>query len=502
MWRSPADWTEKAAGRPPVAKGRALLFGLCLGFILAWAPGIFLVLTLALLACAWIRRFASEEDRRFLYGVFLVSLGIRGLAAVLNQWFLVETVRVPLLGPDGERYSAGAWYISRLVSGLQFERLFSAEFHHLYPNSIQYFDYADFVFRFQGRHLPPLGYHATGLFTYGIAVLYSLLGYAPVALKWLNGFQGGLLPLLAFGLGKRLFGSRTAGRISAVLLALHPFLLVWSITALKDPLLILAAMFFLYAVMRCLSGEWVWLWGVLAGGVGATLFGTWTGPLFGITLGVGMLGWAVARFWRTTRWMVGGTAILLIAGWVYAGPWAGGLSADWAMRWKDRYAERYEDPQPSRYRIFPDSVYGEGHRGKLVKRPFTPGEFFYGVVLGIAHFLFLPYPCCANGWHQTLASVLMLFWYALLPFAVLGYLHGWRKNAGAAWFLGIFAAGVSFIIALNSVVVWTMTRHRDLVSPLFLIWAGGGLGWAWSKVARSGKGTEQGRFHGERGESS
>ena len=463
---------------------RKVLIGVALGFFLAWRPGAFLLMTLTLLTCGLIRRFVDEEDRRFIVCIFFFSLGARILLCALNHYFWIETVQDPFLGPDGERYSTGGWYISQIISGTRFERLFSEEFHRAFPNAIKFLDYIDFVFRFHGKFLPALSHHAIGYFSYAIAFLYSMIGYSPLILKWLNGFLGALFPVIAYGLGKAMFDSRPVGRIAAVLLALHPSLMIWSATALKDPVIIGSALLFLYALMRFLAGGWIWSLGVLAGGMGMMLFRPWTEFIVWGALGFGALGWMVARFWRFTRWIAAGTGIALLVGLVYQFSAAKNFSAEVAFRWKNSYAQRLQDPGPSNYLIFPASAYGEARIGRIVGRPLSSRELLHGVVFGIANFLFLPYPCCAEGGALALASVVFLFWSALLVFGLLGYLQSWRENPVGAWFLGFFGASASLAIALNSFDVGTLIRHRDLVTPLFLVWAAGGLGWVGPKIRR------------------
>ncbi|MDP7384641.1 MAG: hypothetical protein QF593_01270, partial [Nitrospinota bacterium] len=363
---------------------RAILVGAPLGFLLAWRPGAFLLLTVTLLTCGLIRRFVDEEDRRFIVCIFFFSLGARILLGTLNHYFEIEIVQNPLLGPDGERYSTGGWYISQIISGTRFERLFSEEFHRLFPNAIKFLDYVDFVFRLHGNVLPALGHHAIGEFSYSIAFLYSIIGYSPLILKWLNGFLGGLLPLLAYGLGRAMFDGRAVGRIAAVLFALHPSLMIWSATALKEPVIIGSALLFLYALIRFLAGGWIWSLGVLAGGMGMTLFRPWTAFIVWGTLGLGTLGWAVARFWRVTRWIAAGAGIALLVLLVYQFPAAKNLSAEVVFQWKNSYAGRLQDPGPSSYLIFPASAYGEARIGRIVARPLSSKELLHGVVFGIA----------------------------------------------------------------------------------------------------------------------
>ncbi|MFQ5912335.1 MAG: glycosyltransferase family 39 protein [Nitrospinota bacterium] len=454
--------------------GRGLLLALPMGALLAWAPGAFFVLTLVLLTCGFLRRFAAEEDRRLLTVVFLASFGVRFVLAALYQFFGVEAVAVPVFAPDGERYSTAGWYISNILSGETFERLHAEEFRQLFPSSIKHLDYADIVHRFGGQYLPRLSY--LGPFTYGVAFFYSMVGYAPLAFKWVNGFMGSLLPLLAYGMGKAIF-SRRAGRMAAVLVALHPFLLAWSITALKDTPFIFSGSLFLYSLVGCLSGRWVWLLGLAAGAGGMVLLREWATVIFWLALGLGTFGGLVIYLLRMRRWVRGGVAAALVVGFILGYPAMKTRYEEAVSWWKLRYASLYGDPALTKYRILPKEVYDNGFR-----RPLSAGDQVHALAGSLSHFLYSPYPCCADGLDQAVSAALSLLWYALIPFVLLGYLRTWREKPLMAWYLGLFAAGAAILLGLLSTNVGTLIRHRDLLTPLVLVWAAGGLSPAWSRI--------------------
>ncbi len=476
---------------------RLLAIGLPLGFVLAWAPGTFFVSTLALLTCALIRRMAPRNDRRFLLILFLLALVTRFTLSWVYQMFFVEARLVSPLGPDGELYSAGGWYISSIIAGKRFVPLEPQEFQILFPKSLKHLDFQEIVYRFQGKYLPPLNYHATGFFTYAIAFFYSMVGYAPLAFKWFNGFLGSILPLLGYAIGGQLYGQR-AGRISAVLLALHPFLLLWSITALRDTVVILCVAVLVLSTIRILKGRWIWLLGWVGAGVGLYMMHWWIWPTFWASLGAGLLGILASRYRRMARWIGGGVAAAIVVGWVLYSPVvkAGydGIIAEFVKV----NAKRYGGAGAFRYQIFPPEVYQKGIRRSLnaTPHPFpihalkvipvARGELTWGLVMGLSHLTFLPFPCCAEGRWQALAIAAGVgIWYPLIPFMALGFLRSCAQVPRATIFLGSFTFAVILIIGATHTNVWVLVRHRDILSPLLLVWAGGGMAWVWTRLTEA-----------------
>ena len=102
--------------------------------------------------------------------------------------------------------------------------------------------------------------------------------------------------------------------------------------------------------------------------------------------------------------------------------------------------------------------------------------------MGMSHFAFLPFPCCLEGKRQIAAVVIQLVGYLLIPFAFLGLVRSIINSPPLGILLFVLFAGVSIPISILDANVWTLVRHRDLLTPLFIVLASGGLSAVWSRL--------------------
>ncbi len=485
-----------------------ILFALIISSVLAFLPGTFLVLTLVFFIVGFLLRFGNVEDSKFIVGIFLISFGIRFLFGTINELFFVQAKFSPFLGPDGERYSAGAWYISNVFAGVKMDfadvKLFLSQF----PASMKYVVYADFMSRYEGLHVPPLkGFHGTGWFTYGLAFLYHLVGYAPLALKWINGIFGSLLAVVVYFVGKKLFSVR-AGKIGGILIAFNPFLIMWSSTALRDPLEILLFSIIIYCLLFWLSGNWSGLIGLVGATIALEILKEGMGGFLGFLIGSVVLIWFGIKYWRFSRWILVGLSAVIIAISISSWP-APRTTFDTLLSRVVRFNIRREGGGgSSNFKIFPPSIYalyssaGYGMNpydvhlhlfgeksDKLIKLEKEmgmplPGRWgiLGGVFMGVSHFAFLPFPCCLEGKRQIAAVVIQLLGYLLIPFAFLGLARSIINSPPLGILLLVLFIGISIPISILDANVWTLVRHRDLLTPLFIVLAAGGLSAVWSQL--------------------
>lgn len=487
-----------------------LVFALVVGGVLAFFPGAFFILALVFFIIGLLRRFGKEEDRAFLVGIFLVAFGIRFLLGTINELFFVQANFSPLLGPDGERYSAGAWYISNVFSGAKMDFADVEIFLSQYPASMKYVVYADFMSRYEGLYVPPLkGFHGTGWYTYGLAFLYHLIGYAPFALKWLNGILGSLLAVTVYFIGKKLFSVR-AGIIGGILIAFNPFLIMWSSTSLRDPSEILLFSIVIYCLLVWLKGNKLGLVGLVGTIIVMEVLKAGMGLFLGLLLGVSIFVWLGLRYWRFARWVVAGLSVVIIVFVISTWP-TPKMAFDSLLSTVVRFNIRREGGGgASNFRIFPPSIYavyssaGYGMNPydvhmhlfgkkskKLLKLEKDMGAplpsrwgILKGVFIGLSHFAFLPFPCCLEGKRQIAAVGIQIVGYLLIPFAFLGLIRSFIDSPPLGALLLLIFIGISIPIGILDANVWTLVRHRDLLAPLFIILVAGGLSAVWSLVSK------------------
>ena len=88
-----------------------------------------------------------------------------------------------------------------------------------------------------------------GLYPYLIMLLYGAFGFVPLLPKLLNAVIAALSAVLIFEIGRRAF-SRPVALLAAVGVALIPSLVIWSIAALKEPMVLCAALVGLLCLQR------------------------------------------------------------------------------------------------------------------------------------------------------------------------------------------------------------------------------------------------------------
>lgn len=163
-----------------------------------------------------------QEDRQFLYKIFVGGYLLRILSAIFLYLMTCDRPRLPgFFIDDGWVHSANAIKIAeRLRFGLPVIGVPNAE---LWSESggIHYYDYIN-------------------------GGLYFLLGNNPLNMFFLNCFFGILASIFIYFIALTVFNRNTA-RLAAVLCAFWPSLILWSTQNLKEPLTILCVVLCFWA---------------------------------------------------------------------------------------------------------------------------------------------------------------------------------------------------------------------------------------------------------------
>jgi hypothetical protein len=121
------------------------------------------------------------------------------------------------------------------------------------------------------------------------------------------------------------------------------------------------------------------------------------------------------------------------------------------------------------------SAFGQGYDTSTLQ-----GALRY-LPVGLAFFLFAPFPWAIESVLQLATLPEVLLWYALVPFTVLG-LRDLRHRQYSA---GLLLVGVLAIVVSSYALVegnfGTAYRHRSQVLPLFFVFAGRGLASWWER---------------------
>jgi hypothetical protein len=392
------------------------------------------------LALVWFCFRAGE--REFLLTLFLVAFGVRVVGAIVSHFVLIYSGRGGFLLLDDRAYDKLGWTLARFWMGL-FPGIRDTD-QYLMVN-----------------------------YTYLVGAVYYILGHALLAAKMINVAFGALTGIVAYALGSEIF-NKPAGRISAILTAFFPSLLVWSVINLKDTLAVLVTLGIVFGLVRFARRHEWWALGltlaflfyvenlrpqvffILTWLLPVAFFFTdrsqWVRKLFlAIPLVVGVLALNVYTHNR--------------AGLNWLTPQA--LSqAEWA---------RYVAAREAETGIEDNADKPTKELGGILERNLTylPKGAFY-VLLG-------PTPWEARSALARAVIPEMLAWYCLLAAALVGLAVTFRQSWRDLVLPGSFAAAWVFALALYEGNTGNIFRHRSQFMPFIFLVSAVGLQWLWAR---------------------
>ncbi len=434
--------------------------GAALGTAAAFSPGGVFVLLLAAAVCAALRRWAAEEDRRFLVRLFLVSFVFRVLLSLaLDAGSVLAEGRPPVrLGP------AEYWELGIVDHTRAYLRMGDSDYY-----SQRGYCMAQYV---DGNREPVVlqriqeyGWNAYVLV---IGWFYSLFGFSPISVKWINCWIGSLHVLAAFFLAKSCF-QRTIARWAAWLTALFPTLVLWSATNLKEPLfMLLTALAFL--LLKSIQSEHPLRRRLLDGVLFLVTF-----YLFG-RLGREEFVLSLAACWAAVFFL----GVCVRRRWIAAVLLASAALAVLAPPFLEKTARKavyrhvnYVVGTGMVYRYLPDQFYP-------VAAQVPMSVVVRGIPKAIGHYLLEPFPSRSGDWSAVLLTPQMILWYFLLPFALIGIGAGLRWNMWNCGFLVFVLLAWVLMGALSSANIGTIIRLRDMVTQILLLFAAVGF-WVFAR---------------------
>jgi len=186
----------------------------------------FLIIFVGLLLGAVIILIDSPREFNTIFFLFIAGFSIRILLSVFlySAMSIIGKDEGFFIG-DGCNYSLNGWVISRLWEvGVHVSK-------------------ADFVSRFGSASGTVSNYDFLNAF------IYSISGYSPVSLFFVNCLAGSIPIILIFIISKNIFNKEVA-LVSSALCAFWPSFILWSSQNLKDPLTNLGIIGFLYFLIK------------------------------------------------------------------------------------------------------------------------------------------------------------------------------------------------------------------------------------------------------------
>ncbi|MEP6706405.1 MAG: glycosyltransferase family 39 protein [Pyrinomonadaceae bacterium] len=166
-------------------------------------PAVVLCLPFALIAGCAIWRF--ERRNEFLLRLFAAGLCVRVVIATLINYFQGQT----FFGGDADTYDLFGFALNQQWHG---------------GGAI----YQNLVTQFTG-----IGGSGWGML-YFVASIYEIVGRNPLAIQLVNTVIGAATPVIIFHIAQHIFDNTRVARVSAILVAFYPSIVLWSAQALKD----------------------------------------------------------------------------------------------------------------------------------------------------------------------------------------------------------------------------------------------------------------------------
>lgn len=423
---------------------RPLIAGLALAAAITASPLTVIALPLAFVAIRLASRDLPESERRSLTALLWIALAAR--VAAIAALFLIglpghSDVSVGGLSGDD------AYYFGRAIRARDLILGFAA-------GKYDYFVVNDSYGQTNYLRLLTWLQVAAGPTPYGMRVVNAVMFVTGAA--------------VLFRTVRRGFGAVPAFTGLAVLLFL-PSLFFWSISLLKESMFFLLTALLIAATMRVLS-DWraknawamiavmaacLWLLDDLRRG-GLVL------AVAGITLGVA----ARAIFARPARIAVAAAVTMAVL--------VGAANSDAARA-------RFIGAVTSAAQVQAGHVFTVGHAYKLLDEGFYmfPGnpeglnlaQSMRFVARAVKSFLLTPLPWEMRSRGELAFLPEHLLWYAMLIFAPIGVVAGWRRSPLLVCILAGYAIPTAMAIAMTNGNVGTLLRLRALVTPQ-LVWIG------------------------------
>jgi Dolichyl-phosphate-mannose-protein mannosyltransferase len=292
------------------------------------------------------------------------------------------------------------------------------------------------------------------------AVLFTLLGFAPLALVTLNCFVGTLTTWLAYRVAAELVDREAALR-AAWLAALFPSLVLWSSMNLRDVWVLCSFLWLAFAVLIMRHRRWVTA--LVAGGAGLGgifLFRPYLLPL----VTTGLLAGSILSSMRKVKTAVL-LAALLPAGLLILSIYSPreplkGTTVDGTLR----------EISLTRHNL------GSGGSSYMQDVKFhSVWDVIAFLPTGTIYFLLGPFPWAARGFRQFITVPEMLIWYGLIPRVLQGVRVAFRRSPSET--IALLSMVVCFALpyVLVSSNLGTAYRHRAQVLVFLLIFAAAGL---------------------------
>lgn len=298
---------------------------------------------------------------------------------------------------------------------------------------------------------------------YFTGFIYLVLGRNIFAAQSFCAVIGAATAPMVFFCAQKIFGNLRVAKMSALFIALFPSFIIWSSQLLKDGLIIFLLV---TAITMVLQLQKKFNYGALAVLV-FSLFGILSLRFYIFYMvAVAVVGSFVVGLSTTNKSLFARTAILLVmaVALLYLGV---GRSATIEINTFGNLRR----VQTSRADLVKSA--GSGF-GKDVDVSTTSGALS-AIPLGFAYLMFAPFPWQAGNLRQAITIPEVLFWWAMIPFLIVGLWYAIRHRLRSAFPILIFSLLLTLAYSVFQGNVGTAYRQRTQIQVFLFIFVS--VGW-------------------------
>ncbi len=432
-----------------------LSFAVALGVIVFVFPegvtGVLLGTVCTLGAMTLINRLSSDYDdatKNFLRQILICGLLFRVILASLIFVFQWQS----FLGPDAGGFNDfGAILMRSWTAGS------ANEYQTIINNSGVTSGGSDTV----GWGMP-----------YLVGFIYLIVGENNFAVQVFNSVLGAATAPLAYFCARNLFNNDRIARLTAILTAFFPSLVLWSAQALKDGIILFCMVLAVYAMLELrkkFSYQYLILLGIGASGVVALRFYIFFAAAVAILSGFVID--AQTKLPNVVR------RVMILSFIAFA------LTAVGIIRNPAEYTEKYDLAAVNNFRQDMADRADSGYGRDLDVS--TPMGALAALPIGFTYFMFAPFPWQVSNFRQAVPLPEVFIWWAMTPFTIIGLWFALTKRMRQSIPIVLLTLLLSVIYSLLQGNVGTAYRQRAQVLVFYFIFTAVGFEYIMEKTENS-----------------
>ena len=292
---------------------------------------------------------------------------------------------------------------------------------------------------------------------YLVAAVYELVGTNIFAVQLVNASVGAATAILVYFVAQNLFNNTRVSRVSAILVAFFPSLILWSSQALKDGLIILALVLCIHSTLRLMEKITV---------------------RYVVILSLSLMSLLSLRFYifYMMAAAVAGSFILgmksrsaqsFVHRFFAVG--AIGIAFTWfgVLRYAEVQFDRYANLKTIQMSREDQATAGSGF-GKDVDVGTTEGALSV-IPMGVVYLLFAPFPWQFTTFRQSITLPEMIVWWLSFPLLVLGMWYSIKHRLREVSPIVMFTTMLTLAYSLFQGNVGTAYRQRSQLLVFYFI---------------------------------